>query len=304
MKLLKVIIRFLLGLDKKKMHSTRPTEVELKEATKEVEVELECNNEQSIEVDDDDNMEPDEIETPKKIIIKKHYLPKKEYMEGPTKKEWFFLHHTAGWENPFNVIDSWARDNRGPAATEFLIGGQRITNNDSTHDGVIVQCMPEGAYGWHLGVGRRKVHTHSVGVELNNFGYLTKGGYHTTVEGKKTWIRKTPGKFYTYVGTLANSEQVIELEQEFRGYKYWHNYSDAQIESLKQLILFIQERDNINPVKGLVELIKEKGAFKAFDFMNLKHVTDTPGLWCHTNVQRGKFDLYPHPKLVEMLLNL
>jgi len=233
-----------------------------------------------------------------------HYLPKGEYLAGPTNKEWVFLHHTAGWNNPYRTIDHWARDSRGAVATEFVLGGQRVTNNDAEFDGVLVKAFPEGGYGWHLGLGRRKVHTHSVGIELNSFGYLTKSGYHKTVDGKRTWIRKQPGKFYTYVGTEAHPDQVIELEQEFRGYKYWHNYSDAQLNTLRKWIKFIALRDNIDVTKGLPELIKEVGAFKAFDFCDVAYVEANPGLWCHTNVQRGKVDLYPHPELIKILLSL
>jgi hypothetical protein len=30
----------------------------------------------------------------------------------------------------------------------------------------------------------------------------------------------------------------------------------------------------------------------------------TPGLYSHTNVLRGKVDMYPHPYLIDMLLSL
>ena len=107
------------------------------------------------------------------------------------------------------------------------------------------------------------------------------------VDGKRTWIRKQPNKFYTYVGTEANPNQVIELEQEFRGHKYWHNYSDKQIEALRKWSRYIALRDGIDISKGLPELVRTMGAFKAFDFCDVKYVTANPGLWCHTNVQHG-----------------
>lgn len=236
--------------------------------------------------------------------LKKHFLPKTQYFKGPTIKKWAFGHHTAGWHNPYKVIDSWGRDNRGKVATEYVLGGQKITDGNNEFDGILVKAFPDGGWGWHLGIGRRELHSNSIGIELNNFGYLTKGGYYKRIDGKKTWIRKQPGKFYTYVGTKADPNQVIELEQKFRGYKYWHNYSDAQIEKLKVWLLEMEDRYNINPRKGLVDLIKEKGVFEAFDFCNVEYVQNNPGFYLHTNVKKGKVDLYPHPKLVEMLLNL
>lgn len=61
------------------------------------------------------------------IIIHEHHLDEDQYFENPTVKEgrslseaevsrskrWIFLHHTAGWNNPYKVIDSWGRDKRG-----------------------------------------------------------------------------------------------------------------------------------------------------------------------------------------------
>ena len=239
-----------------------------------------------------------------KYKSEEHFLPDDEYFKGPTTKKWSFGHHTAGWHNPYKVIDSWGRDNRGKVATEYVLGGQKITDSNNEFDGVLVKAFPQGGWGWHLGIGRRELHSHSIGIELNNFGYLTKGGYYKRVNGKKTWIQRDVDSFYTYVGTKADSNQAIELEKEFRGYKYWHSYSDTQIEKLKIWLLEMEDRYGIDPRKGLVELIKEKGVFEAFDFCDVSYVQNNPGFYCHTNVQKGKFDLYPHPKLVEMLLSL
>jgi hypothetical protein len=222
---------------------------------------------------------------PKKDIlnIKKHFLPKGEYLAGPTKKDWLFLHHTAGWENPYNTISSWGRDTRGAVATEFVLGGPRITNNDTTFDGEIVQAFPQGGYGWHLGTGNNTMHRNSVGIEVCNFGWIKNGK--------------------TYVNTIAHSSQVVTLAKPFRGHKTWHRYSDTQISKLKDLILFIANRDSIDVRKGLPELIKSRGV-DAFDFFDVSYVTNNPGLWNHTNVRRDKTDMFPQPELVDMLLSL
>ena len=68
------------------------------------------------------------------------------------------------------------------------------------------------------------MHTHSVGIELNNFGYIKNGK--------------------TYAGQTASSNQIVELDKEFKGYKFWHRYSNLQIKSLEKLLIFIGERDS------------------------------------------------------------
>jgi len=216
--------------------------------------------------------------------INKYFLPPNEYKPGPTKKEYLFLHHTAGWQNPYRVIDSWGRDSRGAVATEFVMGGQSIKGDNVKHDGEMVQCFPEGAYGWHLGKnGSRHMHTHSVGIEVCNFGYIKDGK--------------------TYAGTVADKSQICVLDEPFRGYKEWHKYSDKQISVLKDFILYIAERDSIDVRKGLVEEVKKKGA-KGFEFNEDAFYGKIKGMWTHTNTRKDKFNMFPQQELLDMLISL
>jgi len=219
----------------------------------------------------------------KGLEIKQHFLPIGEYKSQKTKKEWVFLHHTAGWENPIKTIDAWANDKRGPIATEFVLGGQNIRTCDKTYDGVMVQAFPTGHYAWHLGTGSNKLHSCSVGLEVCNFGQLKDGK--------------------TYVGTVAHQAQIVKLAKPFRGHQFWHKYSDLQITGIKDWLLFIADRDDIDIRKGLVELIHKKGA-DAFDHFDLSLVEKTRGLWTHTNVRKDKVDMFPQPELIDMLLTL
>ena len=218
------------------------------------------------------------------LIVNRHFLPKGEYLEGPSKKEYLFLHHTAGWNNPYKTIDSWGRDTRGRVATEFVLGGQSVKGNDDKHDGVMVQAFPEGGYGWHLGKnGSQYMHKHSVGIEVNNFGYIKNGK--------------------TYAGTTAHEDQIVTLAKPFRGYTTWHKYSDAQIESIRLWMHFIAERDGIDIRAGLPTLIKEKGA-AAFEFNEDAYYGKVKGVWTHTNTRKDKSDMFPQQELMDMLLSL
>lgn len=219
------------------------------------------------------------------LVINSKYLSKGEYKPGPTKKEYLFLHHTAGWHNPYNVISSWENDDRGQICTEFVVGGSSIKGNDDKYDGEVVKAFPDGGYGWHLGNnGSQYMHEHSVGIELCNFGYIING--------------------LTYVKTKADPGQIVTLDESFRGHKTWHKYSDDQLESTKKLILYIANRDNIDVRVGLVDRIKKLGAIKAFDFYQDAYYGKVKGLLTHTNTRTEKFDLSPQPNLIDMLLSL
>ena len=216
------------------------------------------------------------------LTVHRHMLPPNEYMTG-SKPEYVFLHHTAGWHNPFRTVDHWGRDNRGKVATEFVLGGQSIKGDDDQHDGVLVQCTPQGGWGWHLGTGRSHMHQTSVGIEVNNFGWIKDGK--------------------TYAGTRADRSQIVVLSKPFRGYSTWHRYSDKQIEVLRDWILWIGERDGIDIREGLPKLIKSIGA-DAFEYIQDVRDGKLKGLWTHTNVRKDKVDMFPQPELMDMLVSL
>lgn len=219
------------------------------------------------------------------LLINRHYLPKGEYIEGPFKNEYVFLHHTAGWDNPYNVIDAWGRDTRGRVATEFVIGGQSVEGNRTKYDGEVVQAFPEGCQGWHLGpTGSAHMSSHSVAIELCSFGFLKDNK--------------------TYVGIPAAESQITILAQAFRGFTHWHKYSDAQLKATELLLEFIAKRDNINLREGLPHWIRAWGPARAFEFQQEAYDGKIKGLLTHTNVNKEKVDNFPQQELVDMLLSL
>ncbi len=219
------------------------------------------------------------------LVIEKSYLPTGQYLQGPYKKEWVFLHHTAGWHNPYNTIRDWATDDRGTVATEFVLGGQSIKANDDKYDGVLLQAFPNGCSGHHLGINSSSLQRNSVAIEICNFGWIKNGK--------------------TYAGTVADPSQVVTLAKPFRGYQTWHRYSDIQIAVLRDWLLFIANRDNIDIRKGLPALIKKKGA-AAFDVVDIAMCEHTRGIWSHTNVRPAneKQDIFPQPEMMDMLTAL
>mgnify|MGYP000296986908 CR=1 FL=1 len=159
-----------------------------------------------------------------------------------------------------------------------------IKNDEKIYDGKVLQAFEKENYGWHLGRnGSQYMHTHSIGIEVCNFGWVKEG---------KAWP-----------GVNADPTQAIELDESFRGYKNWHKYSTSQIKSLRKLLLHLAERDNIDITEGLPKLVKQKGA-KAFEFNEDAFYGKVKGVWSHTNTRKDKFDMSPQPELVDMLSEL
>lgn len=246
-----------------------------------------------IDTDQTNIVEESEYITKDGLVIDRQYLDKDEYVRDYGKIEplGFFIHHTAGWDNPYSTVKSWNNDSRGRVATQYVIGGSNVKGKEAKYDGVVVECFPNNYLGWHLGkVGKFAISKFSGGVELNNFGYLTKKG----------------NKYYTYVNTEVKPEFVCDLGYEFRGKRYWHAYTEKQIESLRLLILHLKDiYPKMDLVNGLPKLLKEGlDPKEAFEFNEDAYNAKQFGLWTHTNVRKDKFDCFPQPELVEMLKNL
>ncbi|PKR79567.1 hypothetical protein CW751_14550 [Brumimicrobium salinarum] len=238
----------------------------------------------------------------KEELFSEYLLPNYAYHNQPTEKKSIFLHHTAGWQNPYRVIDDWGQRPH-KVATEFVIGGQSIQNDNSDHDGKILQAIPNNYWAWHLGIGNNPLHSQSIGVELCSFGRLTKGYFEKDENGKPKSITRAKNSYFTYVGQEVDPEQVEKLTEPFKGFSFYHKYSEKQLQSLKKLLHHLGNKHNIDIREGLPNLIQKKGV-KAFEIVSKNMCLNTPGIWAHSNVNCSKNDISPQEGLVVMLLEL
>ena len=61
---------------------------------------------------------------------------------------------------------------------------------------------------------------------------------------------------------------------------------------------------NIKDIKGLIEWIKKEGPHKAFEYHEDASKGKVKGLLTHANVRKDKYDLFPQPELIDMLLSI
>ena len=234
-------------------------------------------------------------ETEDGLEIDRLYLDSDEYVRdyGEVEPVNLIIHHTAGWDNPRNTVNSWNRDKRGRIATQYVVGGSNI-KGESNHDGEVIECFPNNYLGWHVGKvsNFEKVSKLSVGIELCNFGYVS--------------LNDSDGKFYNYVNVEVPADQVCDLGYAFRGHRYWHKYSDAQLANLSLLIKHVAKTyPKINIQMGLPHILKQgTHPQKAFGFNSDADKGVTTGTWTHTSIRRDKFDCSPQPNLIELLKNI
>lgn len=206
------------------------------------------------------------------VINKNVLLDSNQYLKQSTKKDKIFIHFTAGGPSASNVIKYWDSD-EPRVATAFVIDGNTAE---------AYECFHPDYWSFHLGVKGTNgaLDKSSIGIEICAWGPLTKKG----------------DKFYTYVNTEVSADQVYELDVPFRGFKYFHKVSDAQLNTVEQLLEFL-----ISEYQIPVQTSFDKSWFEFNqELINKK----TPGLWTHTNVRKDKSDMYPDQRLIDMLNRL
>jgi hypothetical protein len=216
--------------------------------------------------------------------MKIRQVPFKEsqYIKEEHPKKQIYLHHTAGNANGDNVYKHWEGTPVRVATCVTISGiGRGCT------DGEIVQGFSSKYWAFHLGlqeatfqkfgVKYKSLDRISIGIEICNWGYLTL----------------KDGKYYNYVGGVVPESQVIKLAKKYKGKQYFHNYTDAQIESVRQLLLLWKERYGI-PLKYNEDI---------WDICP-RALNGDKGVFTHNSVRMDKIDIYPHPKMIDMLKSL
>lgn len=200
-------------------------------------------------------------------------FPETQYFVEKYKKTQIYLHHTAGNKFAKNVIDGWVNTPER-IATSMVI----------SDTGDVLQSFPSDCWAYHLGIKQEhfkkynlpfiQLDKYSIGIEICNWGQLTK----------------KENKFYNYLNKEVPSSEVYELKTPFRGFKYYHNYTDSQLSSVKELLLLWNKLYDI-PLDyndDIWDLTPR--AYKC-----------SPGVYTHCSVRPDKNDVYPHHKLIEIL---
>lgn len=212
-------------------------------------------------------------------------------------KDKVVTHHTAGGSNPFQVVDGWNSD-PDLVGTAFVIAGEYVPNPYHVwKDGDILQAFSSKYYDYHLGLktgNNVAIAKATIGAELCNWGSVAL--YND--------------KYYTYTGKEIPKEKVINYEQAFRqhpktpffdkiGASYkpafsYHRYTDAQIASLKDLIIYLCDK---------YPKIPRTYNANMWD-TNADALAGKPGVWTHVSYRKDKVDCHPQPNLIASLKTL
>jgi N-acetyl-anhydromuramyl-L-alanine amidase AmpD len=223
------------------------------------------------------------------------FLEKGEYFQQIFNKTTIYLHHTAGGHRADYVIEGWDTDDTVDekigtktariVATAFVVGGKSSTDGNTAFDGKVYRAFDEQLWAHHLGTtfaNNKPLNQASIGIEICNYGPLRLSN---------------SGVFFNYVDKPVPADQVVKLDKPFRGYIYYHAYTDAQLNSVKELII---ELRNKYPSIPLVTPLLSVDGFE----LSVNAKKGVPGIYSHSNVRTDKFDMSPQPKLIQMIKEL
>ena len=178
-------------------------------------------------------------------------LDEDSYYDEPHPKDAIFLHHSGSFYRPDWLVQSWDRDksestNKIRYGAAFAIGGKDVVaKSGDTWDGKVVQAFDPGCWSHSLSIKTKSntfLNQKSISIEICNFGPLD-----LTLDGR----------FFSDSKILIPEDQVVELDSAYRGFKYFHKYSEKQLESLSGLIKELSYKFEIDLAKGLKREIQK-----------------------------------------------
>ena len=200
-------------------------------------------------------------------------LDSNQYNHEEHPKRQIYLHHTAGGPSATNVA-KFFNSQPGRVATAFIIGAK----------GTIVQCFSSKHWAYHLGLNQevfneagvtyQSLDKISIGIEICNYGPLTKRN----------------GYYYNYLGARVDYTEVEFLDKKYKGHIYWQKYTDAQIESTRQLLVYLCDAYKI-----------PRDYYASIFDIDKRALQGDRGIFTHNSVRKDKSDIYPCPRMITML---
>lgn len=200
--------------------------------------------------------------------IKSVSFPSNKYFKEIYDKKQIVLHHTVSGPGIRGDLATWLK-------YKSRIGTCIIIDRDGTPN----QLFSSKYWAWHLGVGKKSLDSTSIGIEFDNWGPLYKDGniYRTVAYKNKVNV------------------PITQYQDKFRDEEYYESYTDAQIQTAGELIMFWNNRYGI-PIDYKEDM---------WD-VSKKALSGEPGIWTHCSYRPNpeKKDCHPQPELIDMLKSL
>ena len=207
-------------------------------------------------------------------------LPDNQYIRQATNKNQIVLHHTVSGQGTSGDI-AWWRQTADRVGTAIIVGW----------DGKIYQCFGSKYWAYHLGLhtaNNKQLNQKSIGIEIDAWGGL--------VRSNDSWY---PAKYDKDIKKFVPNTHIAPIKnvqiypEGYRGFYGFEKYTDAQIEAVRQLLVFWGERYKI-PLDYHPDM---------WDYSE-NAMAGEDGIWSHVSYRKDKSDCHPDEGLVTMLKSL
>ena len=127
------------------------------------------------------------------------------------------IHYTGSGGTDGKGDAGWFQDPNSKVSAHFIVG----------RDGSLIQCVPCNRVAWHAGKsiwkGKANCNGFSIGIEVDNWGLLTKAA---------------DGKFYP---PSKNAKPIAPADVVEINGRYWERFPQAQVEATAQLVKALRE---------------------------------------------------------------
>ena len=197
---------------------------------------------------------------PLPVIDRETYrLPPNQYVPEVVTKTGIVLHHTVS-STVSSVFDWWVEKGQRKV---LRVGTAYVIDSDGT----TYEFFPDTNWAWHLGGNNGTVNEmRTIGIEL-----VSEGGL----------IRGDDGKFRSALGHLMSEENVVDLGERWRDFRYFDMYDKEQIRHLIRLLYFLCDKHNIKR--------QIMGDLRTYD----PDIRTFEGVYTHAQVRSDKTDVHP-----------
>lgn len=198
-----------------------------------------------------------------------------QYYPVSHEKDCVFLHHTVGTTADGAI--HWWNQTPSHVGTAYVID----------RDGTIYECFDPCLWAYHLGIkgDTNNMERKSIGIEIVSAGQLYKANKDFIFY--PIWPQKKPF-------TIIPPEEVTTIEKGWRGFNYFHKYTDEQIKSVCELLVHLEKSFKaIN--------YQKEGLSKFYEFQPKLIDNYKSGLFSHSTVRKDKTDIFPQKNLIEAI---
>lgn len=221
-------------------------------------------------------------------VYKDWNFPETQYIREKTKKRQITIHHTVSGDGVSGDV-AWLMNTTDRIATSYIID----------REGHLHKCFVDDFWACHLGCKQIhfakaglpyiKLDPYNIGIELDSWGAL---------------LRHTNGKFYPIA--YSNGKAIPNLKckpvthiyeycstQKYRGFQYYERYTTAQLDTLRELVIYLQIKHQI-PAHYNDEIWS----------VCRRALRGNEGIYSHTSFRADKSDAHPQVELVTLLKSL